>query len=132
MDCYLGVDGGGTKTRFALVDADERLLAEAQCTTTYHPQVGLDGMRATLADGIGRVLHVAGRMRDAIRHAFFGLPVYSEDSRVALLLGAIPRELLGHDRYACDNDMPFSVISAKAGIHFAFGTRHWMTSASCC
>ena len=41
MDCYLGVDGGGTKTRFALVEGEARLLAEARCATTYPPHVGL-------------------------------------------------------------------------------------------
>ena len=105
VDCYLGVDGGGTKTRFALVDSGARLLAEAQCATTYHPQVGLDGVRGTLADGIAQVLHAAGATRDDIRHAFFGLPAHGEDSRIDPLLDAIPRGLLGHDRYACGNDM---------------------------
>src|SRR5690606_21104126 len=89
VDCYLGVDGGGTKTRFALVDSGARLLAEAQCATTYHPQVGLDGVRGTLADGIAQVLHAAGATRDDIRHAFFGLPAHGEDSRIDPLLDAI-------------------------------------------
>ena len=40
LDCFLGVDGGGTKTRFALIDAEGRVLAQAQHGTTYHPQVG--------------------------------------------------------------------------------------------
>lgn len=124
-DCYLGVDGGGTKTRFALVDRAGLLLAEAQFATTYHPQVGLDGVRATLADGIDAVLAGSGATRDAIRHAFFGLPAYGEDSRVALLLDAIPRELLGHDRYACDNDMVCGWAGSFAcadGINIVAGT----------
>lgn len=105
MDCYLGVDGGGTKTRFALVDSGARMLAEAQCATTYHPQIGLDGVRATLDDGIDQVLRAAGAARSDVRHAFFGLPAHGEDSRVDSMLDAIPRQLLGHDRYACGNDM---------------------------
>jgi len=123
--CYLGVDGGGTKTRFALVDADARLLAEAQGTTTYHPQVGLDGVRATLAEGLDQVLQRAGLPRDAIAHAFFGLPAYGEDSAVKPLLDAIPRELLGHDRYACDNDMVCGWAGSFAcadGINIVAGT----------
>ena len=42
---FLGVDGGGTKTRFALM-ADGKLVAETTLGTTYHPDVGLDGVRA--------------------------------------------------------------------------------------
>jgi len=124
-DRYLGVDGGGTKTRFALVDAGGRLLAEAQLATTYHPQVGLDGVRATLAEGVERVLSDAGIAREAIGHAFFGLPAYGEDSRVTPLLDAIPRAILGHDRYACDNDMVCGWAGSLAcgdGINIVAGT----------
>ena len=125
MDCYLGVDGGGTKTRFALVDGSARLLAEAQCATTYHPQVGLDGVRATLADGLAQVLQAAGASRDMVRHAFFGLPAHGEDSAITPLLDALPRELLGHDRYTCDNDMVCGWAGSFAcadGINIVAGT----------
>jgi N-acetylglucosamine kinase-like BadF-type ATPase len=125
MDCYLGVDGGGTKTRFALVDGEARLLAEAQCGTTYHPQVGLDGVRATLREGIDAVLASAGIGPADLRHAFFGLPAFGEDSRVDPLLDAIPRELLGHGRYACGNDMVCGWAGSFAcgdGINIVAGT----------
>lgn len=125
MDCYLGVDGGGTKTRFALVDGEARLLAEAQCATTYHPQVGLDGVRATLREGIDAVLAGAGVDAADLRHAFFGLPAFGEDSRIDPLLDAIPRELLGHGRYACGNDMVCGWAGSFAcgdGINIVAGT----------
>ncbi len=102
---YLGVDGGGTKTRFALVDAQGTLLAEAQQGTTYHPQIGLDGVRAVLASGMASVLTQAGATSEAIAMAFFGLPAYGEDSRATQALQQIPGQVLGHARYACDNDM---------------------------
>jgi len=125
MDCYLGVDGGGTKTRFALVDGDGRLLAEAQCATTYHPQVGLDGVRATLREGIDAVMASAGVGATDLRHAFFGLPAFGEDSRIDPLLDAIPRELLGHGRYACGNDMVCGWAGSFAcgdGVNIVAGT----------
>ena len=53
---FLGVDGGGSKTRFILVDGDSRVLAEATRGTLYHPQVGLEGVRATLSDGMSEVV----------------------------------------------------------------------------
>lgn len=123
--CYLGVDGGGTKTRFVLVDGDARLLAEAQCATTYHPEVGLDGVRATLAEGIGQVLHAAGVSPEAIAHAFFGLPAHGEDSVATPQLDAIPGELLGHARYHCGNDMVCGWAGSFAcgdGINIVAGT----------
>ncbi|MDH5822669.1 BadF/BadG/BcrA/BcrD ATPase family protein [Luteimonas sp. RD2P54] len=102
---FLGVDGGGTKTRFALIDGEARLLAEARLGTTYHPHAGLDGVREILACGVERVLAQAGARPAEVAHAFFGLPAHGEDSRITPLLDAMPAAILGHERYACDNDM---------------------------
>jgi len=125
MDCYLGVDGGGTKTRFALVDGGARLIAESQQATTYHPQVGLDGVRATLRAGIDEVLATAGIGPADVHHAFFGLPAYGEDSGLDPQLDAIPRDLLGHGRYDCGNDMVCGWAGSFActdGINIVAGT----------
>ncbi|MDR6673487.1 BadF/BadG/BcrA/BcrD ATPase family protein [Xanthomonas sp. 1678] len=122
---YLGVDGGGSKTRFAAINANGVLLAEAQLGTTYHPQVGLDGVRATLADGIGQVLGQLQRSPADIAQAFFGLPAYGEDSRATAALQGIPAQVLGHDRYACDNDMVCGWAGSLAcadGINIIAGT----------
>lgn len=125
QDCFLGVDGGGSKTRFALIDAHGHVLAQAQLGTTYHPQVGLDGVRDILGLGVNQVLHAAGLPGAAIRHAFFGLPAYGEDSQVTPLLDAIPGAILGHPRYACDNDMVCGWAGSLAcsdGINIVAGT----------
>jgi len=122
---YLGVDGGGTKTRFALMEGEGGLLAEAQLGTTYHPQVGLDGVRAILTEGVGQVLAQVHATAADISQAFFGLPAYGEDSRATALLQAIPGQVLGHDRYACDNDMVCGWAGSLAcadGINIIAGT----------
>lgn len=122
---YLGVDGGGTKTRFALIDGDGRLLGEAEFGTTYHPHVGLDGVRAILAQGVADVLGTAHRTLADIGHAFFGLPAYGEDSRAMAELQACPATILGHDRYTCDNDMVCGWAGSLAcadGINIVAGT----------
>ncbi|NZA24841.1 N-acetylglucosamine kinase [Luteimonas sp. SJ-92] len=123
--CFLGVDGGGTKTRFALIDEEAGLLAEARLGTTYHPHAGLDGVRDVLALGVERVLALAGAQRSDIAHAFFGLPAHGEDSRITPLLDAIPAAILGHDRYACDNDMVCGwagSLGCTDGINIVAGT----------
>jgi N-acetylglucosamine kinase-like BadF-type ATPase len=125
MDCFLGVDGGGTKTRFALVDRSGRLLAQAQLGTTYHPHIGLDGVREVLASGIATVLQQAGAGSERLGFAFFGLPAHGEDSRVTPLLDAIPQAILGHRRYACDNDMVCGwagSLGCQDGINIVAGT----------
>jgi N-acetylglucosamine kinase-like BadF-type ATPase len=122
---FLGADGGGTKTRFALLDGAQRLVAEAQLGTSYHPDVGIDGVRAVLAQGMRQVLDLAGIGAAELGHAFFGLPAYGEDSRLTPALDALPRTLLGHDRYTVGNDMVCGwagSLACEDGINIVAGT----------
>lgn len=125
MPWFLGVDGGGTKTRFALVDGDGTLVAQAQLGTTYHPEVGLDGARTVLADGVTDILAQTSLQADDIRYAFFGLPAYGEDSSLTPGLDQLPHDVLGHARYACGNDMVCGWAGSLAcgdGINLVAGT----------
>ena len=48
---FLGVDGGGTKTAFALIDSAGRVLARHQDSSAYYIEVGMAGVAAMLARG---------------------------------------------------------------------------------
>lgn len=122
---FLGVDGGGTKTRFVLIDHHGCLLAEAQLGTTYHPEVGLDGVGEVLARGVDEILRAASVAATDISHAFFGLPAFGEDSNMVPRLRALPAPILGHDRYTCDNDMVCGwagSLGCADGINIVAGT----------
>ena len=122
---FLGVDGGGTKTRFALMDGDRTLLSDAQLGASYHPEVGVEGVRDVLAQGVAKVLAGAGIDASQVSYAFFGIPGYGEDSAITPLLDALPRPILGHDRYACDNDMVCGwagSLGGEDGINIVAGT----------
>src|ERR1700730_5135178 len=108
---FLGVDGGGTKTRFILVDGDGKLAAADEGPTSDHLPVGIDGVRDVLAGGVAALFREAGKDGSSIAYAFFGLPAYGEDSAAQVLLDGLPEPLLGHRRYRCGNDM----ICAWAG-----------------
>ena len=49
---WLGVDGGGTKTEFVLFGDDMRAQARFRMGTCHPAQVGFEGMRALLAEGV--------------------------------------------------------------------------------
>ncbi|AQR75057.1 N-acetylglucosamine kinase [Sphingomonas sp. LM7] len=102
---FLGVDGGGTKTCFVLMDRRGAEVARHVAPSGYYLQIGLDALAARLDDGVAAVLAAAGANRDDVAHAFFGLPSHGEDSRITPALDALPGAILGHDRYQCGNDM---------------------------
>jgi len=53
----LGVDGGGTKTAFVLVEDSGVVLACAQQPSAYYLQHGLDQVRTQRRDRVGGVIH---------------------------------------------------------------------------
>ena len=122
---YLGVDGGGTKTAFALIDADGRLLARHESGSAYYLETGLEQTAAMLNAGVIETLALAGATPDSVSFAFFGLPAYGEDSLLHAALDALPGEVFAQERYRCGNDMVCSWAGSLAcadGISVVAGT----------
>ncbi len=125
MNTYLGIDGGGTKTKFTLADPAGRILAEdARPTCDYH-QVGLDGLTRILEEGIDAVGAKAGVSREEICGAFAGVPCYGDSaSNMPVLRGAVARAMggiphrVGND---CENSLA-GTLAGQCGISLICGT----------
>jgi N-acetylglucosamine kinase-like BadF-type ATPase len=115
MARYLGVDGGGSKTAFALIDDTGHVLTRATAPTSYYFNDGFDVVERVLAQGITDVCGQAGIEASDIDAAFFGIPGYGEASGDIEQLDAVPRSVLGHDRYSCNNDMVCGWAGSLAG-----------------
>jgi N-acetylglucosamine kinase-like BadF-type ATPase len=122
---FLGVDGGGTKTEFVLVDTVGTVVATYQSGSSYYAQIGFESLNQLLVDGVNAVLRtVAGRAED-IAYAFFGLPAYGEDPDAISPLNAMPAKVLNHQRYTCGNDMICGwagSLGCSDGINIVAGT----------
>jgi N-acetylglucosamine kinase-like BadF-type ATPase len=112
---FLGVDGGGSKTQFVLANGDGDLIATHAGPSSYHLEIGMDGLRRVLGDGLAALFGQAGTEASAITYAFFGLPAHGEDSAAQAELDAMPEALLGHRRYRCGNDMVCAWAGSLAG-----------------
>ena len=122
---FLGVDGGGTKTAFALLNSHGDLLATALAPSCYYLGQSIDVVEEVLRDGIGSVCQQAGATPGQIAYGFAGLPGYGEVSSDLDDLDSIPARVLGHDRYACDNDMVAGwagSLGAVDGVNVIAGT----------
>ena len=125
MSLFLGVDGGGTKTDFLLIEDTGRVLARHREGCAYYLEIGLDALRALLDRGIERTLAAARASPDAVRFAFFGLPAYGEDSRLQATLDAAPGTGISATRYRCGNDVICGwagALGGADGIHLVAGT----------
>jgi N-acetylglucosamine kinase-like BadF-type ATPase len=122
---FLGVDGGGTKTAFALVDGSGQVLGRAQAPSSYYFSDGIELVGRVLKQGVDEICAAAGVSPAQIDYAFFAIPGYGEAAGDLPVLDAVPREVLGHDRYACDNDMVCGwagSLGAVDGINVISGT----------
>jgi N-acetylglucosamine kinase-like BadF-type ATPase len=122
---YLGVDGGGTKTAFAIVDENGDVLAEHEESGSYYLDIGMDGLKCLIYSGVNAVLDRAKLKIDDISFGFFGLPAYGEDSTLVAEFDAIPARLFGHGNYRCDNDMVCAwagSLACQDGINLVAGT----------
>ncbi|MFG6413129.1 N-acetylglucosamine kinase [Roseateles sp. DC23W] len=99
---FLGIDGGGTKTAFVLIDAGGRVAARHEATTSYYLEIGFDALRTLLRGGVQTTLQQAGVRAADLAHTFAGLPAHGEDSALlsrfdALLTDIVPRSTVGND-----------------------------------
>jgi len=112
---YLGVDGGGSKTSFLLIDEAGKVLSAHTEGPAYHLEIGIEALEAMLARGIERTLEQAGITRSRLTFAFLGLPAYGEDRALQARLDAAPAAALPSGRYRCGNDMVCGWAGALAG-----------------
>jgi N-acetylglucosamine kinase-like BadF-type ATPase len=122
---FLGIDGGGTKTAFALIDSSGRVLARAHQTSSDYYRLGVEAVTQTLADGVDDICRTAGISVDEIDFTVVGMPGYGEVSADLATLDSVPLKVLGHDRYVCVNDMVCGwagSLGATDGINVVGGT----------
>ena len=115
MKTFLGIDGGGTKTRFVVIDEGGRILGSHLEGSAYYLEIGLDRTREMLARGIARTLSMADVSEADLTYAFIGLPAYGEDHALLEVLDALPSSALPSRNYTCDNDMICGWAGALAG-----------------
>ena len=112
---YIGIDGGGTKTAFALADASGRVLARHEEGSLYYLEIGLDGVEATLRRGAAATLAAAQVDAGALRGVYIGLPAFGEDSALQARLEALPGLVFPGVPAGCGCDMHCSWAGSLAG-----------------
>ncbi|HHY14493.1 MAG TPA: ATPase [Firmicutes bacterium] len=122
---YLGVDGGGTKTAFALCSRKGQILASCVTGTSHPDQIGLDQVRETLNEGLQAVCDTAGIDRNQIAYSIWGLPGYGENLDHVRIQDEMVGELLDTPNYKCVNDVEVGwagSLACRPGLHMVAGT----------
>jgi N-acetylglucosamine kinase-like BadF-type ATPase len=122
---YLGIDGGGTKTAFLIIDETGKVLASHREGSAYYLETGWEAMQSMFARGIRAVVDSAGLTSAGLDFAFVGIPAYGEDSQLLERLDRAPSPSLEPGRYRCGSDAVCGWAGALAcqdGINVIAGT----------
>ena len=109
---YLGIDGGGTKTMFTLMDAEGAVLAQKQYGTASYKEIGLRGVADMIRGGIAALPEKPG-------HVCIGMPMFGEN---AAFEAAIQKEF---PNYLIVNDSEVGwagSLGIEPGINIVAGT----------
>ncbi len=122
---FLGVDGGGTKTAYAVIDANGHIRSRHVGPSVSHLSEGFARANELLVEGMGAAVGKAAIEPSDLVFTFVGLAAYGEDSATTVRMNAMPAWLLDVSRYRCGNDMICSWAGSMAcadGISVIAGT----------
>ncbi|MGL4109717.1 N-acetylglucosamine kinase [Clostridium sp. LP20] len=113
---YIGVDGGGTKTRFSLMDEEENIVATVEKGTCHFNQVGFDGLENLLNEGLKELLLKANVKQRDVKRGCLGLAGYGKvKSAIPKIEGIVDRVFKGIE-VLLFNDVHIAHAGALAGI----------------
>ena len=122
---YLGIDGGGTKTAFILINESGDIAAYTTRPTCHYVQVGINIFQEVLTKGIIEVCTQASIKKEEIDFSFLGLPGYGENKDDAVKMENIVGDILENNRFRCGNDVEAGWAGSLAchpGINLVGGT----------
>ena len=125
MRYYLGIDGGGTKTRFSLCNEKGCLIESVDKKTCHYLQVGFNGVTEVVREGIEDICNKTNINRTDIAYAFAGIPGYGDDSKhVQTIVDAVEKAMNGI-KFSIGNDGENALagsLCCKDGINIVAGT----------
>lgn len=122
---YLGIDGGGTKTAFTLIDEHKKIIYQNRHKGAFYFQTGFNGLKKLIMGGIKECISQANIQVKDIAYIFIGLPGYGEVAADQPKIKKAIAEIMGDAAYRIGNDVEAGwagSLACKAGIHLVAGT----------
>ena len=122
---YLGMDGGGTKTAFIIINEKGNIVASHQTRGSYYLQIGFDGFYEVINEGLNKILNKADLSISDINYSFLGLPGFGEILEDMPRIKVIIKQIFPDNKYSCGNDVEVSwagTLACQPGINLVAGT----------
>lgn len=123
--CFLGIDGGGTKTAFKIIDENGNILSKFTTDTCDYIQIGKENFGRIIGKGTADVCEKANIDISDINYTCIGIPNYGEISSDTKDLKNAVKNALESDRIKCVNDVEIAwagSLACEPGINLLAGT----------
>lgn len=124
MKYVIGIDGGGTKTRYTLSTHDLEIIEDFTDSTIHYQQVGFEQVTISLNKNIAKLIAKVDDV-NLITHVFVGLPGYGDIKNDTPNLEAAVKNGLGNLSYTIGNDTENALsgsLNGSYGINVIAGT----------
>lgn len=125
MEWFIGVDGGGTKTDFAVSNSDGAVVATLSRTGCSYQTIGIEAAVTLVSDGVSKLLADAGISIKDCAGCCIGMPCYGEHTENDRLLMEQLHAALTPAPVYVTNDVEVGwagSLECREGIHLVAGT----------
>lgn len=125
MKHYLGIDSGGTKTKFILVTELGETIAESTQSASHYLQVGFNGLKQVMENGLNDCLAQSHTARSDIHHIFASVAGYGDIEKDNVLIEEIINDVFYPIPFNVGNDIENAyagALGSQAGIVVIAGT----------
>lgn len=125
MKYFMGIDGGGTKTEFALSDEGGTPLFRMTRSGCSYQSLGAEAAMAVVAGGVSAVLSAAQLGPEACAGCCVGMPCYGESPAMDQVILTGLAKLLAPMPVYVVNDVEIAwagSLAGREGIHMVAGT----------
>lgn len=125
MKLFLGIDSGGTKTHFLLVDEFGQKISESIQSASHYLQVGYDGLKNVMTLGLEDCLNQSNYSKEDIYYTFASVAGYGDIEDDNSLIENAMKDVFNPIRITIGNDVENAYAGAlvdKSGIVLIAGT----------
>lgn len=122
---FLGIDGGGTKTTFTLVDEKLNIITSITKGTCHYNQIGFDNLTKLLKSSLEEVCKNAKINVEEIMHTFVGLAGYGNIKEIRESIEVAVKNAYNNIDYTLGNDVEIALagsLNGEEGINVIAGT----------
>lgn len=122
---FLGIDGGGTKTKFTIVDENLNVMGSIIKGTTHYNQIGFENVGKVLREGIYEVCEHCNIDLKNINYIFIGIAGYGKIREIVLNIEESIKNQLKGLSYTIGNDVEIALagsLNGECGINIIAGT----------